>query len=77
MRWRSYVKNNYEYAHKSVDSKKIERFTACVDAYQSMKIYCPGSDLLEEAEKLAVDAQNKIDKKEFKKSKKKDKKHED
>lgn len=71
------VKNNYEYAHKSVDSKKIERFTACVDAYQSMKIYCPGSDLLEEAEKLAVDAQNKIDKKEFKKSKKKDKKHED
>lgn len=71
------VKNNYEYARHSVESKKVERYTECVEAYQNMKINCPTSDLLKEAGKYAEEAQNIIDKKEFKKSKKKEKKHED
>lgn len=71
------VKNNYEYARHSVDSKKVERYSQCVEAYQNMRIYCPTSDLLKEAGKYAEEAQNIIDKKEFKKSKKKEKKHED
>ena len=71
------VKNNFEYARHSVESKKIERYTQCVEAYQNMKINCPTSDLLKEAGKYAEEAQNIIDKKEFKTSKKKEKKHED
>ena len=71
------VKNNYEYARHSVEQKKVERYTQCVDAYQNMKINCPNSKLLKEAEKYAQEAQNIIDKKELKKSKKKEKKHED
>lgn len=71
------VKNNFEYARHSVEGKKVERYTQCVEAYQNMKINCPFSKLLKEAEKYAEEAQNIIDKKEFKKSKKKEKKHED
>ncbi len=77
------VRNNYEYAQKSVESKKYERYTACVDSYNSMKINYPYSTLLLESEKYAVEAQAKIDKKNQKdikketKNKKKDKNHED
>ncbi len=31
------VKNNHEYAKKSVSSKKKERYQACVDAYKIMQ----------------------------------------
>jgi len=71
------VKNNYDYAHHSVEKKKIERYMQCIEAYQNMKINCPYSPLLKEAGKYAEEAQNIVDKKEFKKSKKKEKKHED
>ena len=71
------VKNNFEYARHSVENKKVERYSECVEAYQNMRINCPTSDLLKEAGKYAEEAQNFIDKKEFKKSKKKEKKHED
>jgi outer membrane protein assembly factor BamD len=71
------VKNNYEYASKSVDSKKLERFTACVDAFNSMKASYPYSRLLAEAQKIATDASVKIqkinNKTESKNSKKRDK----
>ena len=56
------VKNNYEYASKSVDSKKLERYTACVDAFNSMKASYPYSRLLTEAQKIATDAATKIQK---------------
>ena len=71
------VKNNYVYAQKSVESKKIERYMECVEAFESMKINFPGSELLPEAQKYANDAQAKIDKRETKNNKKKDKKNED
>lgn len=71
------VRNNYEYAQKSVENKKVERYLLCIDAFESMKMNYPNSSLIQEVEKLAIDAQNKIDKKETKKSKKKDKKNED
>ena len=54
------VKNNYEFATKSVESKKVERYTACIDAFNSMKANCPYSRLLPEARKLAEDAAAKI-----------------
>lgn len=71
------VKNNYEFASKSVDSKKLERYTACVDAFNSMKASYPYSRLLAEAQKIATDAATKIqkinNKTESKNSKKRDK----
>ena len=69
------VKNNYEFASKSVESKKVERFTACVDAFNSMKASYPYSRLLPESQKIADEAFTKIqkinNKQESKKSKRK------
>ena len=56
------VKNNYEFASKSVESKKVERYTACIDAFNSMKVNCPYSRLLGESQKFADDAAAKIQK---------------
>lgn len=70
------VRNNYDYAQHSVESKKISRYGECIEAYESMLNNCPGSELLSEAKKYADDAQAKIDKQETK-LKKKDKKNED
>lgn len=65
------VKNNYEYAQRSVESKKVERYNECIEAYQNLRINYPNSPLIHEVEKYATDAKNKIEKKEIKKSKKK------
>lgn len=65
------VKNNYEYAQKSVENKKVERYNECIEAYQSLKASYPASPFIYEVQKYAVDAKNKIEKKEIKKSKKK------
>ena len=56
------VKNNYDFASKSVEGKKIERFTACVEAYNSMKASYPYSRLLQESQKIADEAAAKIQK---------------
>ena len=56
------VKNNYEFASKSVDSKKLERYTACVDAFNSMKANFPYSRLLPDSQKIANEAAAKIQK---------------
>lgn len=56
------VKNNYEFASKSVESKKVERYTACVEAFNSMKANYPYSRLLSESQKIADDAAAKIQK---------------
>lgn len=56
------VRNNYEFASKSVESKKVERYTACVDAFNSMKVNCPYSRLLPECQKIADEAAAKIKK---------------
>ena len=56
------VKNNFEFANKSVENKKVERYTACVDAFNSMKVNYPYSRNLAEAQKFATDAAAKIQK---------------
>lgn len=56
------VKNNYEFASKSVESKKLERYTACIDAFNAMKVAYPYSLHLSEAKKFAEDATLKIQK---------------
>jgi outer membrane protein assembly factor BamD len=56
------VKNNYEYAKKSVEAKKQERFMDCVDAYDKLRIHYPDSPYLTESKKIADDANKQIEK---------------
>jgi outer membrane protein assembly factor BamD len=66
------VKNNYEYAKKSVEAKKQERFMACLDAYDKLSVHYPDSPYLAEVKKLADDASKQIEKIRKKKNKNQD-----
>ncbi len=57
------VKNNFQYAKKSVEKKKVERFRDCLDAYQSFRNNFPDSQWLTEAVKYADEATKQIEKK--------------
>ena len=56
------VKNNHEFARKSVNSKKKERYQACVDAFKIMQAQYPNSGYYMDAKKLADDALQQINK---------------
>ena len=56
------VKNNHEYAKKSVNKKKRERFQACIDAFKIMQAQYSNSGYYMDAKKLADDAQEQINK---------------
>lgn len=56
------VKNNHEYAKKSVNSKKRERYEACVDAFKIMQAQYSNSGFYMDAKKLADDALQQINK---------------
>jgi len=56
------VKNSYEYAQKSQENKKIERYQMVIDNKNKLKAYNETSKFLPEAEKLAIDAEKKRDK---------------
>ena len=55
-----WVKNNYEYARHSVESKKIERYTECLDVFHSFEINFPSSPLVSDMQKYADLAQGGI-----------------
>jgi outer membrane protein assembly factor BamD len=40
------VKNNFDYASKSVNTKKKERYIACTDAYDALRIQFPNSEFV-------------------------------
>lgn len=54
------VKNNYEYAKKSVAKKQNERYEACIEAFNNMQINYSNSSSLKEAKKYADEATIKI-----------------
>lgn len=56
------IKNNHEFAHKSVNSKKRERYQACIDAFGIMRARFPDSIFYSDAKKLADDAIAQINK---------------
>ena len=56
------VKNSYEYAQKSQETKKIERYQMVIDNKNKLKAYNSASKFLPEAEKLATEAEKKRDK---------------
>jgi thymidylate kinase len=56
------MKNNYEFARKSVEQKKYNRFTDCVEAYETLLAQYPQSSLIAEAKRIADEATNQIKK---------------
>ena len=56
------TKNSYEYAQKSVESKKVERYQMAIDNCLRLKALKADSKFLPEAEKLMLEAIKKRDK---------------
>jgi len=56
------TKNSYEYAQRSVESKKVERYQMAIDNYMRLKALKADSKFLPEAEKLMLEAVKKRDK---------------
>lgn len=56
------VKNNYEYAMKSVDAKKLERFQMVIDAKNKLNVKFPTSSYLQEAKKISDEAEKRMTK---------------
>ena len=56
------VKNNYQYAKKSVKEKMKERFEACIAAYDNLVFNFPESPLVADAVKYRDEAQKQIEK---------------
>lgn len=56
------VKNNYQFAKKSVEKKKMERYRDCLEAYQNFLINFSDSSWLKEAKKYADDAKKQMEK---------------
>src|SRR5574344_648034 len=56
------VKNNFEYAKKSVETKQLERYHACMDEFKNLQINYPDSPFIAEVQKYADEAAIKIEK---------------
>jgi len=56
------TKNSYEYAQKSVESKKVERYQLAIDNFVRLKALKADSKFLPEVEKLMLEATKKRDK---------------
>jgi outer membrane protein assembly factor BamD len=56
------VKNSYEYAQKSVEGKKLERYQMTIDNKNKLKAYNATSRFLPDAEKIAGEAEKKRNK---------------
>jgi outer membrane protein assembly factor BamD len=56
------IKNNFDYARKSVDQKKYNRYQDCVDAYEALLNQYPQSNFIAEGKKVADEAKNQIKK---------------
>ena len=56
------VLNNYEYAKRSTERKKPERFKACLDACEKMSVNFPDSKYIKETERIAQDVTKQLKK---------------
>jgi len=56
------VKNNYDFARKSVENKKYFRYKDCLDAYETLRNQCPESNYLADVKKIVNEAENQIKK---------------
>lgn len=56
------VLNNYEYARKSIDTKKQERYKACLEACTKMELSYSDSRYYKETSKIAQDVKKQLEK---------------
>ncbi|MDL2312182.1 outer membrane protein assembly factor BamD [Bacteroidales bacterium OttesenSCG-928-B11] len=56
------VQSNFDYAKKSVDSKQMERYLQCLDAFETLKANHPVSPLVEQAAKIVAEAEKNMEK---------------
>lgn len=56
------VKNNFAYAKKSVETKMVERYDACIAAYNNLYAAYPESEWVKDAQKYRDEAKKQIDK---------------
>ena len=56
------VKNNYDFARKSVENKKYFRYKDCLDAYETLRNQYPESNYLADVKKIVNEAENQIKK---------------
>jgi outer membrane protein assembly factor BamD len=56
------VRNNYDFARKSVEHKKYYRYKECVEAFEKLQMLFPESSYLEESKKISADAEIQIKK---------------
>jgi outer membrane protein assembly factor BamD len=56
------IRNNYDFARKSVDNKKYNRYKDCLEVYETLQVQYPENSFLTESKKLANEAENQIKK---------------
>jgi outer membrane protein assembly factor BamD len=56
------LKNNYEFARKSVEQKKYNRYKDCIEAYETLQMQYPENNFLAESKKIANEAETQIKK---------------
>jgi len=56
------IKNSYDFALKSVENKKYNRYKDCIEAYETMLSQYPENKYLANSKKIATEAQNQINK---------------
>jgi len=50
------IKNNYEFARKSVEHKKLSRYKSCLEAFETLQLQYPESSFITESKKIADEA---------------------
>jgi len=56
------VRNNFDFARKSVEHKKYNRYKSCLEAYETLQLQYPESNYVADGKKFADEAANQIKK---------------
>ena len=56
------IRNNYDFARKSVEHKKYFRFKDCIEAFQTLQAQFPESSFIADSKKIVTEAENQIKK---------------
>jgi outer membrane protein assembly factor BamD len=54
------IKNNYDFARKSVENKKYHRFKDCLEACETLQLQYPDNIYLTDSKKIAEEVENQI-----------------
>jgi outer membrane protein assembly factor BamD len=56
------LKNNYDFARKSVEQKKYNRYKDCLETYETLQTQYPANNFITESQKIANEAETQIKK---------------